>query len=271
MILHLNRDRQAHTLHLVHKTRKLISMKTRDSLPIIGLTLDHEPPGGYSKYPWYAIRENYFRAVVASGGLPIALPHEPNKAIEYVKLIDGLIVTGGNFDINPHIFGALSKHHTVKTKDRRTDFELALTKHAHLLDLPTLGICGGEQLINVALGGSLIQHIPDTITHSLEHEQKTPRHLAGHTINIERSSLLYSITKKLEMNVNSAHHQAVEKPAATLKVNAFAPDGVIEGIEDPSKNWFIGVQWHPEFEIDSGDSSIFKSFITASKINSKVL
>ncbi len=86
----------------------------QNSIPIIGLTLDHEPPGGYSKYPWYAIRENYFRAVISAGGLPIALPHEPDMAVEYVKLIDGLIVTGGNFDICPHIFGALSKHSTVK-------------------------------------------------------------------------------------------------------------------------------------------------------------
>ena len=246
-------------------------MNMHNSVPIIGLTLDHEPPGGYSKYPWYAIRENYFSAVVSAGGLPIALPHEPDMAVQYVKLIDGLIVTGGNFDINPHIFGANSKHSTVKTKDMRTTFELALTKHAHMLDLPTFGICGGEQLMNVALGGSLIQHIPDKFAHSLEHEQINPRHLAGHTVNIERSSSLYKITKKLEMNVNSAHHQAVEKTASALKVNAFAPDGVIEGIEDPTKRWFIGVQWHPEFEIDPGDSQIFKSFITACKNTSQVL
>ena len=82
---------------------------------------------------------------------------------------------------------------------------------------------------------------------------------------------LQTITKKLKMNVNSANHQAVDKPASDLKVNALAPDGVIEGIEDPTKRWFIGVQWHPEFEIDSGDGRIFQSFITACINTAKVL
>src|SRR5665213_2408811 len=97
--------------------------------PVIGLTLDSEPPGFYSKtHPWYALRENYCTAVVEAGGLPILLPHEPERANDYLGLLAGLIVTGGAFDVDPALFGASSRHATVITKDRRTAFELAVTK-----------------------------------------------------------------------------------------------------------------------------------------------
>ena len=135
--------------------------------PVIGLTLDSEPPGGYSGEPWYAIRENYCTAVVAAGGIPIALPHEPELAECYLETVDGLIITGGAFDVDPAIFGAASRHETVTTKDRRTAFELAITRAAHRRAVPSLGICGGQQLMNVALGGTLIQHIPDAVPNAL--------------------------------------------------------------------------------------------------------
>ncbi|HLY55450.1 MAG TPA: gamma-glutamyl-gamma-aminobutyrate hydrolase family protein, partial [Stellaceae bacterium] len=100
------------------------------SRPVIGLTLDSEPPGGYSRFPWYALRENYCAAVVAAGGLPILLPHEPEEVQPYLDLIDGLIVTGGAFDVDPALFGAASRHATVTTKDRRTAFEFAIARAA---------------------------------------------------------------------------------------------------------------------------------------------
>ena len=98
--------------------------------PVIGLTLDHEPPGGYSNFPWYAIRENYCNSVRRAGGLPILLPHDPDAAAAYLGRIDGLIVTGGGFDVDPALFGEATRHPTVKTKDRRTAFELATAKGA---------------------------------------------------------------------------------------------------------------------------------------------
>lgn len=232
-------------------------------LPVIGLTLDHEAPGGYSKFDWYAIRENYCGAIVRAGGLPVALPHEPEKVEAYLGLVDGLIVTGGAFDVDPALFGAGKRHKTVKTKDRRTQFELAITRGAHARDLPTLGICGGQQLMNVALGGTLIQHIPDEVNGALAHEQPNPRNEPGHSITLSPPSRLCQAAGKTGMLVNSAHHQAVKDPAPRLKTNAVAPDGVIEGIEDPAHRWFIGVQWHPEFEIDEGDVKLFKAFIEA--------
>ena len=129
--------------------------------PVIGVTLDSEQPGGYSKYPWYAIRQNYADAIVAAGGLPIALPHDASLAADYLDRIDALVVTGGAFDVDPALYGDGDRHATVTLKEGRTAAELALTNGALARDMPVLGICGGEQLLAVALGGTLIQHIPD--------------------------------------------------------------------------------------------------------------
>jgi putative glutamine amidotransferase len=234
--------------------------------PIIGLTLDSEPPGGYSKtHAWYALRENYCTAVARAGGLPILLPHEPEQASAYLALIHGLVVTGGAFDVDPGLFGADTKHPTVTTKDRRTAFELAITKGAAAADKPVLGICGGQQLLNVALGGTLIQHIPDEVEGALAHEQPNPRTEAGHTVRIAPGSLLHRVTGAEELAVNSAHHQAVKDLAPDLVVDAVAPDGVIEGIEAPGRRFVIGVQWHPEYAISEGDTRLFAAFVAAAR------
>lgn len=234
------------------------------SRPKIGLTLDAEPPGGYSKLPWYALRENYCAAVEQAGGLPLLLPHEPDRAGDYLDLLDGIVVTGGAFDIDPALFGADSRHQTVTTKDRRTQFELVLTRSAIARDLPVLGICGGQQLLNVALGGTLVQHIPDEIANALAHEQPNPRDQPGHVVRVTPGTLLARIVNAAEIPVNSAHHQAVKSVAGTVIVNAVATDGVIEGIEDTSKRFCLGVQWHPEYSISPADPAIFAAFIAAS-------
>ncbi len=130
-------------------------------------------------------------------------------------------------------------------------------------DKPILGICGGEQLLAVALGGTLIQHIPAEIKAPLAHEQPNPRDQAGHEITICEGTLLHKIGGALRTAVNSAHHQAVKDVPPTIKVNALAPDGVIEGIEDPTRKFCIGVQWHPEFHISPVDQKLFHAFISA--------
>ena len=231
--------------------------------PVIGLTLDHEPPGGWSKFPWYAIRENYCNAVRHAGGLPILLPHEPDAASDYVERIDGLIVTGGGFDVDPALFGASTRHPTVTTKDRRTAFELAATRIALSREKPVLGICGGQQLLNVALGGTLIQHIPDEIPGALPHRQPNPRDEPGHAVRVIPGTVLHRITGAERLAVNSAHHQAVKEAGPGLVIDAVAEDGVVEGIEDPRHRFCVGVQWHPEFEINEADRRIFRAFIEA--------
>jgi putative glutamine amidotransferase len=231
--------------------------------PVIGLTLDHEPPGGYSQYPWYAIRENYCSAVKHAGGLPVLLPHDPEMAEHYLDLVDGLIVTGGGFDVDPALFGAESRHPSVKTKDRRTAFELAAAKGALAREMPVLGICGGEQLLAVALGGTLVQHIPDEIAGALPHRQPNPRNEPGHEVHIVAGTLLHRITGADSLAVNSAHHQAVKTAGPGVVVDAMAADGVVEGIEDPRRPFCLGVQWHPEFALSEGDRRIFRALVEA--------
>jgi putative glutamine amidotransferase len=231
--------------------------------PVIGITLDSEEPGGYSKLPWYALRENYADAVTAAGGLPLPLPHEPDRAEDYLNLIDGLVITGGAFDVDPSLFGAGDQHPTVITKDRRTAFELSVTRGALERDMPVLGICGGQQLLHVVLGGQLIQHIPDEVPEALAHEQPNPRDEPGHGVAVKPDTLLHRIVGRDSLEVNSAHHQAAKGEPDGVVINAIAPDGVIEGIEATGKSFCLGVQWHPEYGVSAGDCAIFDAFIKA--------
>ena len=231
--------------------------------PLVGVTLDAEPPGGYSKYPWYALRANYAEAITAAGGVPVALPHDPSLAPNFLDRIDALVVTGGAFDIDPALYGEPTRHASVTLKETRTVAELALARGALARDIPVLGICGGEQLLAVALGGTLVQHIPDDVADALNHEQANPRDEPSHEVRIVPGSLLHRVVQAETMRVNSSHHQAVRGPGRFAAVNATAPDGVIEGIEDARYGFCLGVQWHPEFLIDPGDARIFHALVAA--------
>ncbi len=233
--------------------------------PVIGFTLDYElgGKGQFSLYPWYAVRENYLRSATQAGGIPLALPHELDLVESYLDMIDGLIVTGGDFDIPPHYYGQEINSDKVSIKERRTAFELSMVRGALKRDMPILGICGGQQLLAVAMGGSLIQHIPDSIANSLAHEQPNPRNEAGHAVTIQEGTLLHHIIGKTEIMVNSAHHQAVANVGSQLMINSTASDGVIEGVECRDYRFCLGVQWHPEFHITEADSKIFDAFVAA--------
>jgi putative glutamine amidotransferase len=231
--------------------------------PAIGVTLDSEPPGGYAKQPWYALRENYCDVLAEAGGVPLALPHEPDLVEDYLARLDGLVITGGAFDIDPALYGVGERHPTVRLKERRTRFEWAITEGALARDLPILGICGGQQLLNVVLGGSLIQHIPDALPDALPHEQPNPRTEPGHEVLVEPGTLLHRLTRAERLLVNSAHHQAAETVGPSIVVSGRAPDGVIEAIEDPRRSFCLGVQWHPEYRIGAGDTAILEGFVAA--------
>lgn len=231
--------------------------------PVIGITLDSEGPGGYSRFPWYAARRNYSSAVAAAGGLPFMLPHEPGRAGEYAERISGLVITGGAFDIDPAMFGAAARHPSVTLKEGRTDFERAVTEAALARDLPVLGICGGHQLLNVVLGGTLVQHIPDEVEGALAHEQPNPRDEPGHGVAVAEGTLLRRLAGAAALEVNSAHHQAAAATGPGVVVNATAPDGVVEGIEAPARRFCLGVQWHPEFGVSAADAAIFRALVDA--------
>ena len=235
--------------------------------PIIGITLDSDVGGSYSRYPWYAIRYNYVDSIIAAGGIPLLLPYAYDLLDEYANRIDGLMIPGGFFDICPSHYGEEIAHDTVKTNSQRTEFEFAITRKINDQKKPILGICGGMQLMNVIFGGSLIQHIPAEVDNALPHEQPNPRHEAGHDVEIIPSTRLHQIAdSKIQVPVNSAHHQAIRKVAPGFIVNALASDGIIEGIELSAQDQFaIGLQWHPEFHISDVDRSIFNHFIQAAK------
>jgi len=193
----------------------------------------------------------------------LPLPPHPELANAYLDQIKGLVITGGAFDVDPALFGATSRHSTVTLKSRRTEFELAIVKGALERDMPILGICGGQQLLAVALGGTLIQHIPDEIEGALAHEQPNPRTEPGHDVAVVGGTLLHKIVGRDLIPVNSAHHQAVKSVPSGVVIDAKTEDGVIEGIEDPSRRFCLGVQWHPEYHISPADTAIFNAFIEA--------
>ena len=232
--------------------------------PIIGITLDSEDPGGYSKFPWYAIRLNYLHSIEAYGGIPFPLFHSNKNIKNIFNLIDGLIITGGNFDIDPKIYGKKLKDSRIIKSDR-TNFEMSICQMFINSSKPILGICGGEQLLNVVCGGTLIQDIEADISQALNHEQINPRNQTSHSVNIKNKTKIKKIIKKNTIEVNSAHHQAVSELGKNLIVSGYSSDGVIESIEHLIHKWCIGVQWHPEFLITKEDNLLMKSFIKASR------
>jgi putative glutamine amidotransferase len=131
--------------------------------------------------------------------------------------------------------------------------------------MPVHFITGGQQLLAVAFGGTLIQHIPDRVRDALAHEQPNPRTEPGHEIRVAPDTLLARIVGKPWMAVNSAHHQAVDRPGEGAVVNATAADGVVEGVEHPGYRFALGVQWHPEYAVDPAYPLIFRAFVRAAR------
>ena len=228
--------------------------------PIIGITLDFENNSGYSKFPWYAIRENYLTSLHKFGAIPFPLFHTSSVNSEFIKTLDGLVITGGNFDIDPSLY-AKSMNGSRNIKSKRTNFEIEIFNKFLETSKPILGICGGEQLMNVASGGDLIQDINTSIQTNIKHEQSNPRDEVSHEVIITKNSKLFKITKSEKIKVNSAHHQSVKNTGENFITSAVAPDDIIEAIEHTKHPWCIGLQWHPEFLITNFDIAIIKDFV----------
>lgn len=231
--------------------------------PLIGLTSDLSDDKKYSQSEYCALRNNYIKSIIKAGGIPLILPPNQNDLNEYANLIDGLILTGGHFDITPNFYQEDFIHKETIINTERADFEIALLKLAFERKIPIFGICGGMQLINVFFGGSLYQHIPDYIKTNLQHELR-PYSKVAHQVLIDKNSKLAQLIELPEkIGVNSSHHQAIKKLSPDFNIAAKASDGVIEAIEynNSDYSFLIGVQWHPEYQVNQYDLMLFKKFI----------
>jgi putative glutamine amidotransferase len=171
-----------------------------------------------------------------------------------LERVDALVLTGGE-DVNPARYGQAPHPRLGTTSVERDDAELALVETARELRLPTLAICRGVQVLNVALGGTLIQDIPSQVDTDIDHDPDAPRTRRTHRVEIDTDSRLARAVGVTHMEVNSVHHQAIDRVAPTLRVTATAPDGVIEAVETALDDpwWCVGVQWHPEDTFESGE------------------
>lgn len=239
--------------------------------PLIGITPDLRPakPGPSSSRgePILLLQQRYTRALLDAGAVPLVLPITSHRtAIEkLIESVDGLVISGGNFDIHPRLYGEESIEAVGQINEERTDFELELISLALKRDIPLFGVCGGAQAINVTLGGSLYQDIDTQIPDALEHQQGSLKGRGGHRIKIYAGTRLRQIVGRDTLEVNTTHHQAVKKLGRGLIVNAATEDGVIEGIESKDHMFMLGVQWHPEFlaQTDPVQRQIFASFVSA--------
>jgi len=208
--------------------------------PRIGVTADSDPSG----FVW--LRPEYVRALEKAGGQPLVFPTtEAARAPELLDGVDALMLTGGD-DIDPALYGQ-ERHPTTRSARERDEFEIALVREAIARDLPTLFICRGQQVLNVALGGTLVQDVPSLVPGALNHRLKdVPRWQTAHDVEVLRGTRLREILGHDVLTVNSFHHQAVQDLGRDLRLSARAGDGVVEGVELPGRRFMIGVQWHPE-------------------------
>lgn len=218
--------------------------------PIIGITPSPmEDTQSHGSFVRYAIATTYTEAVEAAGGIPIVLPPQQGNVEALLDVIDGLLISGGG-DIRPDRYGDSDVHpKTYGIHDGRDELELALVREAIRRDMPVLCICRGIQVLNVALGGTLIQDIPDQYSPEIAHAQQERgirKEDPGHSVRVISGSLLQRTYDSDTIEVNSFHHQAIRGLGAGLVVNAVAPDGIIESVSLPNCSWVLGVQWHPE-------------------------
>ncbi len=192
--------------------------------PIIGITTY-----GRKKDDSYYLPGAYLDAIRNAGGFPILLPPGEKGVVRILELVDGLVFAGGG-DIEPSIYGGNS-HSTIAGVDpERDEFELAFAEKVLQNSIPTLGICRGSQLLNVATGGKLIEDVPGELGDSILHRLSVGE-ASEHQVQIERGSRLAEITGSNEVNVKSQHHQGIRIVPEVWRISAQAPDGVIEALE----------------------------------------
>lgn len=218
---------------------------------------------------------SYLRAIEAAGALPLVIaPGMSREGIgAAVRRCAGLVLTGGG-DVAPARYGQ-EPHETITgVSEGRDAMELAAIEAADAGGLPILAICRGMQVLNVALGGSLVQDIPSMVEGALAHAVQEPRHGPAHAVEVAEASRLAGIAGAGRIFVNSRHHQALDRLGAGLAVSGRAPDGIIEAVEVPGARFVVGVQWHPEDmagheEIGTSAGRLFAAFVAAAGESSR--
>jgi putative glutamine amidotransferase len=229
------------------------------SKPLVGICPNFKEVGGRNGY---FLHPNYAAIVSGSGALPVILPLVGNRqeARELLERVEGLMLTGGA-DIDPTHYGQAARHPDMIAPRERTESDFAYVREAKDRGMPVLGICLGAQTLNVAFGGSLLQHIPDDVPGALAHEEG-----AEHTIRIEPGTVLRGALGVESATVNSYHHQAIGDLAPGFRIAARSPDGIIEAIERTDHPFFIGVHWHPE-RLSTSDTTrkLLRAFVDATR------
>lgn len=233
------------------------------SKPIIGIGSDVQSPPGHRERSFVYL--NYTEALRKAGAVPVIIPPQPENAADILDGLDGIVLAGGE-DCDPAAYGEERHPSVSETMDpRRQTNDLSLARAARERGVPTLGICLGMQVMNVAAGGTLVQDIASQVGTDIEHASE-PEDRGRHDVIVEKGTRLGDILRERELNVNSSHHQAVGNVGEGLRVTAHAPDGVVEGLEDPKHPFYVGVQWHPE-DMNGEDSAskLFGAFLEAAR------
>ena len=227
--------------------------------PIVGITsYAEEARWGVWELPAALIPLSYVRAVENAGGRALLVPPSPDGVEETLDALDGLILSGGA-DLDPESYGAETHPETNGTRPERDSAELALLEGALARDMPVLAICRGSQVLNVALGGDLVQHLPEVVGH--ENHKHTPGVFADHGVEILPGTQLHHVVGE-HAPVKSHHHQGYGRLGDGLREAARADDGTVEAIEDPSRRFALGVLWHPE---EGEDAALFEALVAEAK------
>ena len=227
--------------------------------PLIGITTYEQPARwGVWDLPAALIPAAYVEAVRRAGGRPVLVPPSEDGVEETLDVLDGIIFSGGA-DVDPSIYGAEPHPETDSPQAHRDAGELALLRAALERDLPTLAICRGFQLLNVVRGGDLIQHLPEEVGHQAHKE--VPGEFSEHPVEVKEGTRLASVIGA-RSDVTSHHHQAVGRIGKGLVETAWAADGTLEGLEDPSRRFTVGVQWHPEA---GEDVALFEALVAEAR------
>lgn len=228
----------------------------------VAVTASIRPDGDTSRVRLTAA---YVTALENAGLIPLIVPplSSEKAAGSVLDSVSGLVLTGGE-DVDPARYGE-ERHEKVRSVNAARDAtEAALIREARSRKIPVLAICRGIQILNVALGGTLVQDIPSQCQTNIDHDEEGPRNSRSHEVSIEPGSLIARAVGVDHCTVNSFHHQSVKQVAEGMRVTARSPDGVIEGIESTDRNWWVlGVQWHPEEMTDSAepwDRGLFRAF-----------